>query len=193
MSGTSQLTDKQIDDIRKGKVQAFEVFFDLFYLRVKHFAFGMIKNEDNAMEIAQNVFMKIWMNREKLSAELSLSSYVFTIARNEIHDYFKSQYYFLDYQESLRDADDNQGYEIDSEYNINEIKEIVNNTVEKMPDQRKLIFKMSREEFLSNDEIANRLGISKRTVEKHISLALATIKKNLSDFMFWVFVFLIRF
>lgn len=193
MSGTSQLTDKQIDDIRKGRVQAFEVFFDLFYLRVKHFAFGMIKNEDNAMEIAQNVFMKIWMNREKLSAELSLSSYVFTIARNEIHDYFKSQYYFLDYQESLRDADNNQGYEIDSEYNINEIKEIVSNTVNKMPDQRKLIFKMSREEFLSNDEIANRLGISKRTVEKHISLALATIKKNLSDFMFWVFVFLIRF
>ena len=193
MNNAPQITQEQINDIRNGKVQAFEAFFDLFYLRVKNFAFGMIKNEDNAMEIAQNVFMKIWMNRENLSTDLSLSSYIFTIARNEIHDYFKSQYYFLNYQESLRDADINREYEIDSEYNINEIKEIVSRTVEKMPAQRQLIFKMSREEFLSNDEIANKLGISKRTVEKHISLALATIKKNLSDFMFWVFVFLIRF
>ncbi|NDV58720.1 RNA polymerase sigma-70 factor [Bacteroides sp. 519] len=193
MNSTSQLTDQQINDIRNGKVEAFEILFELFYIRVKNFAQGMIKNEDSAMEIAQNVFMKIWMARERLSSELSLSSYIFTIAKNEIHDYFKSQYYFLNYQESLRESGNNLEYEIDSEFNLNEIKEVVSKTVDKMPEQRKLIFKMSREEFLSNEEIANRLGISKRTVEKHISLALAAIKKNLSDFMFWVFVFLIRF
>lgn len=192
MHDNTHLTKQQIDDIRSGKIAAFEILFDMFYMRVKHFAQGMIKSEDAALEIAQNVFMKIWMNREKLSSDLSLSSYIFTIAQNEVHDYFRNQYYFFNYQESLRMADPKQEYEIDSEYNIKEIKEVVNKTLETMPDQRKLIFKMSREQFLSNEEIARRLGISKRTVEKHISLALATIKENLSDFLFWIFLFFIR-
>ena len=51
---------------------------------------------------------------------------------------------------------------------------------------------MSREQFLSNDEIAKTLGLSKRTVEKHISLALATIIKNLGDFLYWLFIFFIK-
>lgn len=61
-----------------------------------------------------------------------------------------------------------------------------------MPPQRRTIYQMSREQFLSNDEIAKTLGLSKRTVEKHISLALATIKKNLGDFLFWLFIFFIK-
>lgn len=75
---------------------------------------------------------------------------------------------------------------------IKEIKSIVNRTLQNMPPQRRTIYQMSREQFLSNDEIAKTLGLSKRTVEKHISLALATIKKNLGDFLFWLFIFFIK-
>ncbi|NDV46584.1 RNA polymerase sigma-70 factor [Paludibacter sp. 221] len=192
MGNTPQLSKHQIEEIRQGKIAAFEDLFNLFYSRVKNFAQGMIKNEDTAEEIAQNVFMKVWMNREKLSADLSFSSYIFTITQNEVHDYFRSKYYFLHYQESLQKVDSKLEYEIDSEYNIKEIKELVNTTLLSMPEQRKLVFKLSREKFLTNDEIAQKLNISKRTVEKHISLALATIKKNLSDFLFWIFIFFIQ-
>ncbi len=64
-------------------------------------------------------------------------------------------------------------------------------TVDAMPEQRRLVFRMSRWQFLSNDEIAVRLGISKRTVEKHISLALAEIRRKLGEFLFFLFIFLI--
>ena len=167
-----QITSQQIEEIRAGKIKTFEILFNAYYPRVKSFAFGMIKDQYEAEEIAQNVFLKLWSNREKLSSDNTLSSYIFTIVQNEVYDFFQ--------------------YEIDSEYNIKEIKSIVNRTLQNMPPQRRTIYQMSREQFLSNDEIAKTLGLSKRTVEKHISLALATIKKNLGDFLFWLFIFFIK-
>lgn len=187
-----QITDQHIEEIRAGKIKAFEILFNTFYPRVKSFAFGMIKNPYEAEEIAQNVFLKVWTNREKLWSAQSLSSYIFTIVQNEVYDFFRKKHCSLGYQESLLSNTPDLQYEIESEYNIKEIKSIVNRTLEEMPPQRKAIYKMSREQFLSNDEIAQRLGLSKRTVEKHISLALATIKKNLGDFLFWLFLFFIR-
>src|SRR5699024_5800040 len=112
--------------------------------------------------------------------------------QNEVYDFFREKHYSLGYQEKMLSTPQNLQYEIDSEYNIKEIKSIVNRTLQNMPPQRRTIYQMSREQFLSNDEIAKTLGLSKRTVEKHISLALATIKKNLGDFLFWLFIFFIK-
>lgn len=187
-----QITNLQIEEIQAGKIKAFEILFKAFYPRVKSFALGMIKNPYEAEEIAQNVFLKVWTNREKLKSTYSLSSYIFTIVHNEVYDFFREKHYQLGYQQNIRSNIPNLQYEIDSEYNIKEIKAIVNRTLEEMPPQRRTIFKMSREQFLSNEEIAQALGLSKRTVEKHIGLALATIKKNLGDFLFWLFLFFIQ-
>ena len=177
-----QITSHQIEEIRAGKIKTFEILFNAYYPRVKSFAFGMIKDQYEAEEIAQNVFLKLWSNREKLSSDNTLSSYIFTIVQNEVYDFFREKHYSLGYQEKMLSTPQNLQYEIDSEYNIKEIKSIVNRTLQNM----------SREQFLSNDEIAKTLGLSKRTVEKHISLALATIKKNLGDFLFWLFIFFIK-
>lgn len=187
-----QITDQHIEEIRAGKIKAFEILFKSFYPRVKSFAYGMIKDPFEAEEIAQNVFLKVWTNREKLWSTHTLSSYIFTIVQNEVYDFYREKHYSLGYEENIRANTTELQYEIDSEYNIKEIKAIVNRTLEEMPPQRKAIYKMSREQFLSNDEIAQTLGLSKRTVEKHISLALASIRKNLGDFLFWLFLFFIR-
>lgn len=172
-----QITSQQIEEIRAGKIKTFEILFNAYYPRVKSFAFGMIKDQYEAEEIAQNVFLKLWSNREKLSSDNTLSSYIFTIVQNEVYDFFREKHYSLGYQEKMLSTPQNLQYEIDSEYNIKEIKSIVNRTLQNIPPQRRTIYQMSREQFLSNDEIAKTLGLSKRTVEKHISLALATIKK----------------
>lgn len=181
-----------IIELQKGSIRAYESLFELYYNRVKHFAFGFIKNKDESEEIAQNVFYKLWVNRKKIRENESLESYLFTITRNEIHDFFRTNSYEILYRESLLNADENIEYEIDSEFNIQEIKAILQATIEKMPEQRRLVFKMSREKFLSNDEIAKTLSLSKRTVEKHLSLALRTIKEQLGDFLFFVFLFFIH-
>lgn len=189
----TKLTKEEIEGIRSGNIKAFEHLFNLYYLRVRNFTLGIIKNTDDAEEIAQNVFLKLWMNRQTLSDTLSINSYIFTITQNEVYDLFREQHYSLQYRESLTQMIDPEiKDEIEAEYNVKEIKDIVTKTIESMPEQRRLVFKLSREQFLSNDEIAEKLNLSKRTVEKHISLALASIRKNLGDFLFWLFIFLIR-
>lgn len=84
-----QITSQQIEEIRAGKIKTFEILFNAYYPRVKSFAFGMIKDQYEAEEIAQNVFLKLWSNREKLSSDNTLSSYIFTIVQNEVYDFFR--------------------------------------------------------------------------------------------------------
>lgn len=91
-----------IAEIRNGSLKAFEVFFGQYYIKVRNFADGMVKNMGDAENIAQNVFMKIWLNREQLSSEKSVDSYVFTIARNEIYDFFRDASYFTSFKEKLK-------------------------------------------------------------------------------------------
>ena len=129
-----QITSQQIEEIRAGKIKAFEVLFKAYYPRVKDFAFGMIKNRYEAEEIAQNVFLKLWASREKLLPDHSLSSYIFTIVQNEVYDLFRDKHYSLGYQERLLSSPQNLQYEIDSEYNIKEIKEIQNGSQESSGD-----------------------------------------------------------
>ena len=121
-----QITSQQIEEIRAGKIKTFEILFNAYYPRVKSFAFGMIKDQYEAEEIAQNVFLKLWSNREKLSSDNTLSSYIFTIVQNEVYDFFREKHYSLGYQEKMLSTPQNLQYEIDSEYNIKEIKSIVN-------------------------------------------------------------------
>lgn len=181
-----------VESIRIGDKDAFKVFFNYYYIKVRNFADGMLKNREEAENIAQNVFMKIWLNRAMLSPEKSIDHYIFTIVRNEINDSFRRSAYFNDYSDYVMGSQtEDDAFSSEQNYDFKEIVQIVDEAVEKMPDQRKLIFKMSRFSGLSNDEIAKRLDISRRTVEKHISLALHTIKKSLSDFYFFIFIFFI--
>lgn len=92
-----QITSQQIEEIRAGKIKTFEILFNAYYPRVKSFAFGMIKDQYEAEEIAQNVFLKLWSNREKLSSDNTLSSYIFTIVQNEVYDFFREKHYSLGY------------------------------------------------------------------------------------------------
>lgn len=68
-----------IENIRKGNINAFEHLFNQYYLKVRNFAFGFVKQMDMAENIAQNVFMKIWIGRENLVPDKSIDSYIFTI------------------------------------------------------------------------------------------------------------------
>ena len=132
----------------------------------------------------------MWSNREN-SSDNTLSSYIFTIVQMKFTIFFEKNTIRSDTKKKcclLHKITVRNRFE----YNIKEIKSIVNRTLQNMPPQRRTIYQMSREQFLSNDEIAKTLGLSKRTVEKHISLALATIKKNLGDFLFWLFIFFIK-
>ena len=173
---------KLMTDLLSGgeSVSAFERIFHKYYPMVFCFIKGMLKDEGRAEDIAQDIFTKLWINRFRLDEDTSLKNYLCVMARNEALNVLKSKRVKSivlqpDVQEPkiLEPA-------VEDVYNVSEMEDRLRKDIEAMPPQRRLIFKMSRYENLSNLEIAIRLNLSVRTVEKHIQLALKDLRRSMS-------------
>lgn len=168
--------DKRIVELlRGGDVDAFEKVFYSFSDRLYYFALRYMRNQQDAEEIVQDVFVKLWENRESLNEDLSFSGYLFTIARNTIFNQNRKKVNEKAYFEYVKNYLDTFSSKTEDDLIYADIKSIVDKVVEELPHQRKLIYKLSRESGLSYREIAQQLNLSERTVEAHIRLALKTV------------------
>lgn len=161
--------------------QKFEGFFLDYYPRVKGFINGLLQDAEEAEDLSQDIFMSLWQNRGNLKQIDNLDAYLFRIARNAVFRYIERSLLFKNYQSRQLSDDNSDLYEIESELNAKELELIIAIAVERMPSQRRKIYQMSREQGISNENIARELNISKRTVENHLTQALADIRKIL----FW--------
>lgn len=165
-----------IEKLRSGDQDAYRILFLRYYMRIYLFAKGFVKDGSLAEDIAQNVFMKLWIARANISGE-SINHLLYTITHNEIRDYFKSGY------RQRRDSLDNNPEPVTKDVDALDliqsqyIEQVVVRTIDHLSERRKEIFRLSREENLTNKEIAEMLGISVRTVEKSIELTLKEIRK----------------
>lgn len=156
----------------------FERFFIVTFPKVKAFSWKILKSEDDAEDIAQDVFVKLWDNPEIWEKQDTWNSYIYTMVRNRIYNFIKHKSVEFNYQEQLA-QEDSPSFETDihDELYAKEIELLLKLALDSMPEQRKKVFIMSRKEGLSNQEIADNLQLSVRTVERHIYLALQELKK----------------
>lgn len=174
------IESKYIIEISKGDRAAFDALFMLYYPKVKNFVFGFVKNEDDAFDLSQDVFLKIWNNRSRLPEITHFKTYLFQIAKNTVYDFFRRKVLFDDY--SMKESLNREQFDLPHEaIEAEELELLIYGLIDSMPEQRRQIFKMSRVEGLSNDEIASKMNISKRTVETHISNVLKEIRKALTS------------
>ncbi|GHT70864.1 DNA-directed RNA polymerase sigma-70 factor [Bacteroidia bacterium] len=164
--------------ISLGDRNVFRTVFLNYFPKVKGFIVHLIKDEAIAEDLSQEIFINLWEHRETLPVIQSFDAYVYRMAKNAIINWVKRESYHDKYvqQELLKP----EGFTIEEELFAREIQLLVELTVSKMPNQRKRVYEMSRVEGLKNDEIAVKLGISKRTVENHLNVALKEIKKSIS-------------
>jgi RNA polymerase sigma-70 factor (ECF subfamily) len=171
---------KYLEKLGKSDHGAFDMLFTEYYPRVKSFLFGFVKDRETASDLAQDIFFKVWVNRENLSRIASFKAYLFRMARNMVYDYFEHidvmEKYGLEQQEH-----EERSYSMEEEIYARELTLLIDIIVDRMPPQRKRIFIMSRKEGLSNEEISGILKINKRTVENHITQALQDIRKELMN------------
>ena len=172
-----------IEALQNGDHKAFEEVFLTYFDKVKYLLTGLLRSESDAEELAQDIFVKLWINRQSIDPGKAFTTYIYTIARNTALNYLKHKLVEENFRNSFNDLDVEEADSSDEILFAKEISLLVEMTVCRMPVQRRKIYQMSREKGISNNEIAEELGISKKTVENQISLALQEIKRVISAFL----------
>lgn len=163
----------------EGSEAAFtDIFFHYIPVLQPHI-FKMTRSEDATQDIIHDVFLKIWLSREKMAEIENYRAYIFRMTTNQTYDWLKriAKEKIAIAGTRLRTIESINTTE--ETIDFNQSAEIIKKAVAQLPQQRKLVFKLSREEGLSHDEIAERLNISKNTVSNHLTEALRFIKDYL--------------
>ena len=167
------------EDLKAGKIAAYELLMDKYYQNLCAYAFTLIHNHDDAEDIVQNVFTKIWIKRKKINTELSIKSLLYKSVYNEFIDLYrknkpvtKLERKYIENIESYVDQD--------SEY-IEKLIIKIYNIVDNLPPKCREVFIMNKKEGLTQLEISEYLNISVKTVEAHIKKAFMELKENLGS------------
>lgn len=181
---SSSITRQVIHQVSTGDREAFRILFNAYYSRVWHFADKVLNDSLYADEVAQLVFLGIWQKRKTLNPDLNFENFLYVLSRHAVIDFIR-----MNRRAKMTvglDAVDVRGGDTDTdrlaEYHL--VQKQIEKLVSTMPEQRRKVFVMSRRDGLSNDEISERLGISKRTVERHINLALNFLRSEMKNFCF---------
>ena len=172
---------KILEALRKGDQKAFKVVFVAYYNKTKAFINGYIKSDSDAEELTEDLFVNLWVNHHTVDSSKSFSSYLHTIARNAAINSLKHKQVHDRYISEMPAWESH--YSSEEDYIAKELGLLVEDIVDKMPEQRKQIYLLSRNEGLNNGEIAERLNTTKRNVESQLSLALKEIRKAILAFL----------
>jgi len=169
-------TEKQaLELIAKGDENAFEFLFFTYHPKLVRFIFGFTNDMEVSKDIAQNVFITIWNNKKSFVGYSSISPYLYKVSRNAVFNYFDHLLVVNKYEE-LMVVDNPSINNLEEKIFVQELQKQINEEIEKMSPKQRVVFVMSRKDGLSNQEIADKLGISKRTVENYITKSLAQLR-----------------
>lgn len=168
-----------INRLRNGDESALTELYNKFWQSLFVSSYNILKDKELCEDIIQDIFMNIWHNREKLEINISLKGYMYACARYQVFNQFKKNKDKI-HVELFEDLDKRFQYSTpETQLMHEELLEQINSIVEALPEKCQLVYKLSREEQLSHKEIAERLDISTKTVENHITKALHVIRLSM--------------
>jgi len=165
---------RDIECLAEGDMDGFSRIFMHYYPKLKVFIGYLVKSEQVAEDLSQDIFEDLWKSRNNLSVTGSLNAYLYGRARNKACNSLTRHKFENKYRLSLEEM---REYTIDAAIDAKDLELLVLMAVEKMPEKRRRVFELSRYEGMKNAEIAGKLGISLKTVENHINHAIKHIKE----------------
>ena len=179
-----EFQDEQIALLLSKKDEAaFEQVFKMHYKNLHAYAFTMLKDEDEAEEMVQQVFFKLWERSEHLSFSGSIAAYLYRAVHNESLNFIKHQKVKAGHQLHVAYSMKNKSEQAQSKMIRKELENKFREALNELPEQCRTVFQLSRFEDMKYKEIADKLDISVKTVENHMGKALKLLRTKLVDFL----------
>jgi RNA polymerase sigma-70 factor, ECF subfamily len=169
-----------ISDVKAGITSAFDTLFGIYSLKIYYFAFSILKSKEDAEDVVQHTFFKVWEKRENLNNNLVFKSFLFTIAYNVSIDLLRMRLKEKGYRENIL-VQASLNYNLEERIELGDLLDRINEIAKDLPPRKREIYQLSRVHNLSYNEIAEKLNISVKTVENGIGYSLKYIKSHLGN------------
>jgi RNA polymerase sigma-70 factor (ECF subfamily) len=175
--------DQLITTLQAGDITAFEMIFKNFYQPLCNYAYSFVQDRDEAEEIVQTTFLSVWEKRDNLTIHTGVKPYLYAMVRNASlnvlkHEKIKQQHAAVELAVAERSTES-----VTRTVMASELEERIFKALNKLPEQCRLVFKLSRFEELKYAEIAQQLNISVKTVENQMGKALKIMREQLKDYL----------
>jgi RNA polymerase sigma-70 factor (family 1) len=170
-----------IQKLRSGDEKFYKSVFFEYYPLLTYFANKYVNDLETAKEIVQEFFVRLYEKRFSLNIDTSFKSYLYKSVYNSCINYLNQIAVREQHHRQIKNTTYEKSVFSEDVMNVVELEKKIYSEIEKLPAQCRRIFKMNRFDGLSNGEIANKLNLSKRTVETQISKALRILRKNVPE------------
>ncbi|HTJ49349.1 MAG TPA: RNA polymerase sigma-70 factor [Cyclobacteriaceae bacterium] len=183
-------TDEELlNFVQNSDKSAFEEIYNRHWHRLYNVAVKVLKSQEEAEEILQDIFLKLWIRREEIKV-LNLSNYLMSSVKKKIIDSIRSkivqQKYWNYYRQFMPQSVD----ETESTVVFNELTNEIQQAIQQLPKKSQQVFRLNRLEGRSVSEIADFLKLSERAIEYHLTKSLKQLRAHLKDFILALFLFL---
>jgi len=176
--------DLLLCSLKRGDNEAFERIYDLFWESLYAIGYNRLQSSTDVEDIIQELFVDLWNKRETIRVNESLRTYLFTAMKYKVIDHIRrSKVKNVSFEDATLEAQ-LATETTDSNLSFSELYDQLREGIDRLPERCKLVFKMSRDEEMSAEEIASTLNVSKRTVETQIYKSLKHLKKSLNDYAY---------
>jgi len=172
-----------LDSLKRHDITAYEMIFKSYYQPLCNYAYSFLQDRDEAEEVVQSAFVSVWEKKDSLEVRSSIKSYLYAMVRNTSLNQIKHQ------KVKQRHVGEEMALANDSEESVSnilassELESRIETALTFLPDQCRLIFKLSRFEELKYAEIADQLNLSVKTVENQMGKALRIMREQLKDYL----------
>ena len=177
-----------------GDISAYRFLFDEHFADLCNFLLIYLHSKELAEEIALEIFTYVWEKRETLQIKATFKSFLFASAKNKAISHFRKEHKVLFTSLEIGESKATEVLNAQQFMENNELHEIIEEAISKLPDKSRQIYLMAWDENLSYKDIAEQLGLSSKTVENHVGIALRKLRETLKPyykqiFMIWVVQF----
>ena len=171
-----------IGRMKGGDRESFNQIFRRYYLPLVRFCVRFVGDDDQAAEIVQDLFVKLWSNREKLAFTTSFEAYMLRSVRNSAITFINKERAHTDANERIY-TDDSDTNDPSETLQSNNLEASYQKVLATMPEKRRDVFLASRFDGLKYAEIAQKFGMSQKTVEAHMSAAIKQLREGLKEYL----------